>query len=333
MPQSARPPRRADRQRHRRRGARRCRRRDVREAHARHRRGALRRSRARDGATSTRRSPPRGAAQPAWARGDAAERGAILRRIAQLLERDRDEIAAIVAAETGQVAEGGRAARSAARSRWATSSPARAGASTARTTTSAVPNRQAMTIRQPLGVAGPDHRRQHADRERRVEGVPGAAVRQRRGAQGLGGHARDRARVRPARRRGGAAAGRPQRRPGLRRGGRPAARRAPRRGRRELHRLDRRRPDDRPASRASGSRRSASSSAARTRSSSATTPTSRRRRDAAALSAYSQRRPALRGGQPADRLRRGLRRVPRRCCSSARAPSGSGPATSTTSAR
>ena len=43
------------------------------------------------------RGPARlGAARP------SAERGAILRRIAQLLERDADEVAAIVAAETGK---------------------------------------------------------------------------------------------------------------------------------------------------------------------------------------------------------------------------------------
>jgi alpha-ketoglutaric semialdehyde dehydrogenase len=92
-------------------------------------------------------------AQPAWARTTPAERGATLRRIAQLLERDRTEIAAVVAAETGK-------------------SPKDAGGETdgaiemgyfvagegrrlyGKTTTSAVPNRQAMVVRQPLGVAG-----------------------------------------------------------------------------------------------------------------------------------------------------------------------------------
>jgi alpha-ketoglutaric semialdehyde dehydrogenase len=92
-------------------------------------------------------------AQADWARTTPAQRGAILRRIAQLLERDRGEIAAIVAAETGK-------------------SPKDAGGETdgaiemgyfvagegrrlyGRTTTSAVPNRQAMVVRQPLGVAG-----------------------------------------------------------------------------------------------------------------------------------------------------------------------------------
>ena len=72
-----------------------------------------------------------------------------------------------------------RSARSAARSRWATSWPARAAACTARPRRPRCPNRQAMIVRQPLGVAGPDHRRQHADRQRRLEGLPGARVRQR----------------------------------------------------------------------------------------------------------------------------------------------------------
>ena len=53
------------------------------------------------------------------------------------------------------------------------------------------PEPQAMTIRQPLGVAGPDHRREHADRERRLEGLPGAPLRERGGAEGLRGRAGD----------------------------------------------------------------------------------------------------------------------------------------------
>ena len=42
------------------------------------------------------------AAQPAWAARTVEARGRILRRVAQLLERDRDEIAHVVAAETGK---------------------------------------------------------------------------------------------------------------------------------------------------------------------------------------------------------------------------------------
>jgi alpha-ketoglutaric semialdehyde dehydrogenase len=92
-------------------------------------------------------------AQPGWAALTVEARGRILRRIAQLLERDRDSVAAVVAAETGK-------------------SPKDAAGETdgaielgyfiagegrrfyGRTMPSAVPNRQATTIRQPLGIAG-----------------------------------------------------------------------------------------------------------------------------------------------------------------------------------
>jgi len=92
-------------------------------------------------------------AQPAWARRPVAERGAILRRVTQLLERDRDQVAAIVSTETG---------KSPRDARGETDGAIEMGYFVAgegrrfygRTTTSAVPNRQAMTVRQPLGVAG-----------------------------------------------------------------------------------------------------------------------------------------------------------------------------------
>src|SRR5205807_4485502 len=92
-------------------------------------------------------------AQPEWARTPPPSRGAVLRRVAALLERDTEQVAAVVAAETGK-------------------SPSEAAGETAgaiemgyfvagegrrlygRTTTSAVANRQAMITRQPLGVAG-----------------------------------------------------------------------------------------------------------------------------------------------------------------------------------
>jgi acyl-CoA reductase-like NAD-dependent aldehyde dehydrogenase len=92
-------------------------------------------------------------AQPDWAALTVEARGRIVRRIAQRLERNRDAVAAVVAAETGK-------------------SPKDAAGETdgaielgyfiagegrrfyGRTMPSAVPNRQAMTIRQPLGVAG-----------------------------------------------------------------------------------------------------------------------------------------------------------------------------------
>src|SRR4051812_32042412 len=41
-------------------------------------------------------------AQPAWAATTVVDRGAVLRRIAQLLERDAEQVAAVVAAETGK---------------------------------------------------------------------------------------------------------------------------------------------------------------------------------------------------------------------------------------
>ena len=93
------------------------------------------------------------AAQPAWAARTVEERGRILRRVAQLLERDRDEVAAVVAAETG---------KSPKDAKGETDGAIELGYFVAgegrrfygRTMPSAVPNRQAMTIRQPLGVAG-----------------------------------------------------------------------------------------------------------------------------------------------------------------------------------
>jgi len=93
------------------------------------------------------------AAQPAWAALTVVERGRIVRRIAQLLERDRAAVAAVVAAETGK-------------------SPKDAAGETdgamelgyfiagegrrfyGKTLPSATPHRHAQLIRQPLGVAG-----------------------------------------------------------------------------------------------------------------------------------------------------------------------------------
>lgn len=92
-------------------------------------------------------------AQPAWASSTPVERGRILRRIAQLLERERAEIAGVVAAETG---------KSPKDAAGETDGAIEMGYFVAgegrrlygKTTTSAVPNRQAMVVRQPLGVAG-----------------------------------------------------------------------------------------------------------------------------------------------------------------------------------
>jgi len=93
------------------------------------------------------------AAQPAWARQPPPDRGAVLRRIAQLLERDADEMAGIVAAETGKAPGDARGEVGAAiEMGYFVAGEGRR--LYGRTTTSAIPNRAAMTIRQPLGVAG-----------------------------------------------------------------------------------------------------------------------------------------------------------------------------------
>ena len=92
-------------------------------------------------------------AQPAWAARTVEERGRILRRLAQLLERDRDQVARVVSEETG---------KSPKDAKGETDGAIELGYFMAgegrrfygRTMPSAVPNRQAMTIRQPLGVAG-----------------------------------------------------------------------------------------------------------------------------------------------------------------------------------
>ena len=65
-----------------------------------------------------------------------------------------------------------------------------------------------MTVPPAGRSGGADHRRQHADRERRLEGVSGAAVRQHRRPQAVRGHAVDGVVVRAAAARGGAAGGR-----------------------------------------------------------------------------------------------------------------------------
>ncbi len=93
------------------------------------------------------------AAQPGWAARTVEERGRILRRVAQLLEGDQEEVARVVAEETGK------SPRDAA---GETDGAIELGYFVAgegrrfygRTMPSAVPNRQAMTVRQPLGVAG-----------------------------------------------------------------------------------------------------------------------------------------------------------------------------------
>jgi alpha-ketoglutaric semialdehyde dehydrogenase len=93
------------------------------------------------------------AAQPDWARRTVAERGAVLRRLTQLLERDADQLAAVIAAETGKAPKEARGEVGAAIEQgYFVAGEGRR--FYGRTTTSAIPGRQAMTVRQPLGVAG-----------------------------------------------------------------------------------------------------------------------------------------------------------------------------------
>ncbi|GAB4428647.1 MAG: aldehyde dehydrogenase family protein [Chloroflexi bacterium OHK40] len=92
-------------------------------------------------------------AQPAWAATPAVQRGLLLHRLVVQLEQRRDEIAQIVAAETGKslkeaLAEVGGAAQCGLF--YASEGQRLYG----RTTTSGTPNKYAMTVRQPIGVAG-----------------------------------------------------------------------------------------------------------------------------------------------------------------------------------
>lgn len=92
-------------------------------------------------------------AQPAWAERTPVERGDILREIALSMRQRQHEIAEIVAIETGKAPK---------EALGETGGAIELGMFMAgegrrfygRTTTSAVPNKHAMTIRQPLGVAG-----------------------------------------------------------------------------------------------------------------------------------------------------------------------------------
>jgi alpha-ketoglutaric semialdehyde dehydrogenase len=92
-------------------------------------------------------------AQPDWARTTVAERGAVLRRVTQALESEQETVAEIVAAETGKAPKEalGEAGAAIEMGYFVAGEGRRF---YGRTTTSAIPNRQAMTVRQPLGVAG-----------------------------------------------------------------------------------------------------------------------------------------------------------------------------------
>ena len=92
-------------------------------------------------------------AQPAWADTPPVQRGMMLLDIVQGMQARREEIAQIVAAETGksyQDAYGETGGAIALGLFYASEGQRLYG----RTTTSGVPNKYAMTVRQPVGVAG-----------------------------------------------------------------------------------------------------------------------------------------------------------------------------------
>jgi len=93
------------------------------------------------------------AAQPAWAAMTVVKRGDILRNIALLMREHRDAIASLVASETGKSKKDALGETDAAiEMGFFVAGEGRR--FYGQTTTSAVPNKSAMVIRQPLGVAG-----------------------------------------------------------------------------------------------------------------------------------------------------------------------------------
>ena len=92
-------------------------------------------------------------AQPAWAAMTVVKRGDILRQIALLMKEHREEIARLVARETGKSLKDALGETDAAiEMGFFVAGEGRRFYGT--TTTSAVPNKSAMVVRQPLGVAG-----------------------------------------------------------------------------------------------------------------------------------------------------------------------------------
>jgi aldehyde dehydrogenase (NAD+) len=92
-------------------------------------------------------------AQPAWAATTVVKRGDILRQIALLMREHRNDIAALVARETGKSRKDALGETDAAiEMGFFVAGEGRR--FYGQTTTSAVPNKSAMVIRQPLGVAG-----------------------------------------------------------------------------------------------------------------------------------------------------------------------------------
>lgn len=92
-------------------------------------------------------------AQPAWADTPPVRRGELLRAVAVAMERRRDDVASVVALETGKSFKDalGETAGAIALAHFYAGEGQRF---YGRTTTSGTPNRQAMTVREPLGVAG-----------------------------------------------------------------------------------------------------------------------------------------------------------------------------------
>ncbi|MGH9346925.1 MAG: aldehyde dehydrogenase family protein [Vicinamibacterales bacterium] len=92
-------------------------------------------------------------AQPAWAATTAVKRGEMLRNVALLMQEHRDAIAALVARETGKSKKDALGETDAAiEMGFFVAGEGRR--LYGQTTTSAVPHKAAMVVRQPLGVAG-----------------------------------------------------------------------------------------------------------------------------------------------------------------------------------
>jgi alpha-ketoglutaric semialdehyde dehydrogenase len=92
-------------------------------------------------------------AQPAWAAMTAVKRGEILRQLAILMREHRDALATLVARETGKSKKDALGETDAAiEMGFFVAGEGRRFYGT--TTTSAAPNKSAMVVRQPLGVAG-----------------------------------------------------------------------------------------------------------------------------------------------------------------------------------
>ncbi len=93
------------------------------------------------------------AAQPAWADTPAVRRGEILHAVANALLARQADMAGVVAAETGKSPKdaAGETAGAASLGRFYAGEGQRL---YGRTTTSGMANRQALTVRQPVGVAG-----------------------------------------------------------------------------------------------------------------------------------------------------------------------------------